>query len=279
LEGIWDEDDLKREVKERKEREESIRRSKEPVEILKHGRILDVDDDDIKNGFKTLLEECYTGKLGFNEYIQFICNVNIMRKYDFPQYNDINWEKVIEGIETSISEVKKKEDYADIIKNSRRYMWIEGDLRKDFTQEELRSYDIIANFIYGDGIYFDQNRQYYLDNVETETLKVFAISEKKRFDRFDAEMAEVTANCYDKCSQADKNIFPNYFTGIWGNLDREQEFNKEKTVSGLKHFEKCLNTLRNQYEKDKKLVALISLDEFIDKVKRLLEKYAADKDI
>ena len=215
----------------------------------------DVDDEAIIKGFPPLLKECYSGELDFDEYIQFICNAFIMRRHQFPQYTEINWGAITEGIKSVIEKIRNAGNYTEMIKKIRYTRWIDDDLIKDFNEDELLAYDTIAKFLDSDAIILEQNCQNYIDTMKKEkSVDVLVMFKSKRFDRFDKEMANVTVNCYASCSQSDKNTFPIYFTGMWGGLDREKLFKKKDTIDGLQTFEDGLECLKDEYIENKKII-------------------------
>lgn len=68
LHGNWDEEQLQYEIKERIERE----KAKKPTDLLRVNRIMDLDEEDVNNGFPELIELAYSGKLTLDEYVNLI---------------------------------------------------------------------------------------------------------------------------------------------------------------------------------------------------------------
>lgn len=272
IDGVWDEKRLRSEIAERKILIKKIKKSKEPKEILKINNIFDIDDNILSQGFVPLLNECYNGKLTFNEYIQFICNARNMRVCNFPQYKEIHWKEVLDGVNFRITDIRTKSG-SEVDEQGKLYRWIEEGYRKNYSEEELNVYDTIIKFVDDGELYFEQNRKEYIDTVLDGKIKMFTISDIKRFDCFDTEMANVTIKGYDKLQQEDKNIFPGYFTGLFGRLDREKLFQKEKTIKGLELLELKLKQLSMQYEAEAKNIAYHNLKYFLKEVSRLKEKY------
>ena len=61
---------IAREIKERIERE----KAKKPTDLLRVNRIMDLDEEDVNNGFPELIELAYSGKLTLDEYVNLIQN-------------------------------------------------------------------------------------------------------------------------------------------------------------------------------------------------------------
>lgn len=215
IDGIWSEEYLRQEIKQRKDTEERLKKSEEPKEVLKLNRLFDIDDEVIKVGFAPLLDECYCGLLDFNEYVQFICNSMLMRKNSFPQYKIIAWDRVIDGIKLLIKKIQSESNCEELIKKNRYHILIDDDLKKELTEKELIAYNTIVQFIDDGEIYFDQNRKKFIDSIKKESIRALELYGNKRFDRFDDELACVISECYESCTQADRHIFPTYFNGIW----------------------------------------------------------------
>lgn len=265
--SIWDEIRLKKEIEERKEHEKTPM----PKDQLKIARIMDLDDGILQIEFKPLLQEAYEGKLTLDEYVNLIYNSSSIRTYKLDVPCDIDWKQISRGIRRQIERLvseDNREDYS--------YQMISDENRDKFTKQELEAYDLIKSCREG-GISFERNRRNYLNALEEDSFRAFALSQNKRFDRFDEEMAKATIECFRKSAQCDKNTFPQYFCGAWGSLDHELLFKREETIKGFEYLEDALKELRSEYENQNKQIAIVSVDNLLKDVVRLKEKYKGPK--
>lgn len=270
---VWNEDNLRNEINVKKEYDYKLKKMTEPKEILKVNPILEIDDEILLNGFGLLLNDCYKGLLTFNDYVQFIINSMTMRKYNIPEYESIDWDTVCSGVQISIDNAVANKNY----EKDRFHRWIEDKFRNNFDEKELKPYDMIVQFIDEGIIDYEKVKKEYLEIVKKGAFKEFVFSEEKAnksFDRFDKDMAQATLECYIRSPQTERNGFPHYFLGIWGNLENGECFKREETVNGLITFKNLLCDLYVKFDDQKKKIACINLENFINEIKRLIEKYS-----
>ena len=68
---------------------------------------MDLDEEDVNNGFPELIELAYSGKLTLDEYVNLIQNSVWARQYKFKFPNKIEWGKIREGIAGRINQLKR----------------------------------------------------------------------------------------------------------------------------------------------------------------------------
>jgi len=230
-----------------------------------------LEDQVIKSGLKDFCDDCYNGDVSLDEYVHFILNVRFLRENKFPQYETIDWEKINEGINTvknKLLEAKELDDSEYTISS-----WISVDKRKYFSSDELKAYDSIDLFCEEGQYYFERNKRQYLEILSSGDIKDIVFMKNKSFDRFDKDMAIESFGYYEKLIQIERNSFPQYFLSIFGNLEREKNFNKSETIKGLEWLINNFDRLKQKYKKEDKIVATISLNRFIEELNILLEKY------
>ena len=97
-----------------------------------------------------------------------------------------------------------------------RYRMIIGDDNKDlFLSEEWNAYKIINEFLSSNTLMFEKNKALYVSLMKKEPLNALAQTQNKRFDMFDVEMAEATADGFEKVTNAEKSSFVDYFKRMW----------------------------------------------------------------
>ena len=191
--------------------EQTLNRDKAitPEEKVRMNRLLDLDEVDIRDGYPILLEEAYTGTLELNDYVNLLYNSCWARKYNI-QLPDIKWEKISGGIHKQIEKMIHTGE------EQPRHRMIIGDDNKDlFLPEEWNAYKIINDFLSSNTLMFEKNKALYVNLMKKEPLNALAQTQNKRFDMFDVEMAEATADGFEKVTNAEKSSFVDYFKRMW----------------------------------------------------------------
>lgn len=262
LYGIWDDGLFSKEIEYLKEES----KDKLPKDILKKVRLECLDEDVIKEGFPGLIEDCYNGILSLNEYVVFIENCCLARRFklDIPS---VDWDKIIEGIKKRIdTNIKEHDD------EGHTYNAIGDDTREKFSSDELRAYDIIKAYRAGDSYIFISNKKLYLDELKEHGTDAFLTCKNKRFQAFDEEMAEATAKCFDECGQSEKASFVYYFNSIWESCDTSYDVDKQETKKGFQKLIELMSELKEKYEKSEKPITASHAQAMIDDLNKLIEK-------
>lgn len=192
--GEWNQKDFEMELSYKIELKKAI----SSVDKVRLTRLMDLEDIDLMKGYSELLELAYDGKINLDDYVFLLWNYSWGRinHVDLPQ---IKWEKLYAGVDQKINEMiesgeNQPHQRRQINKTDRGY----------FIEKELYLYDKIKKFLDGDILTFEKNRRLYLDNMENDTMKTCYKIKDSTFDRFDVEMADVTANGFEKCSNRDQ---------------------------------------------------------------------------
>lgn len=263
LHGVWDQDALKCEIEIIKECEQA----KTPEDIVRTNRIIDIEEEIVYEGFSGVLDMAYTGKLSLDDYVQFIRNSCWARAYGFTLPTPINWNKVKEGINICINSL------INIHPEGQQLHSIIGkDNKKDLTEDEWNTYQIIDEFQNGNILMFSNNRKLYIDGMNTDAFTSFIACQNKRFDMFNEEMAIATADAYARSNNQDKCQFSGYFEGMWDSNLTLPDIKIKESIAG---FQKLLALLKEQkicLENNNKAFAVKHTEVFIQIVIELLEK-------
>lgn len=263
LHGNWDEEQLQYEIKERIERE----KAKKPTDLLRVNRIMDLDEEDVNNGFPELIELAYSGKLTLDEYVNLIQNSVWARQYKFKFPNKIEWGKIREGIAGRINQLKEEQPEGQQI-----YTCISKENESLFDKEEWKTYLLIDEFREGNTLLFCRNRKIYIDGMGKDPLETLYICQNNRFNAFDDEMASATVKAFERCNNAEKCRFPGYFERIWENWHVIAEIDKKNTQQGFQILLKKLEELKNELLESNKVFSIAHTEVFIQNVQKLLEK-------
>lgn len=262
--GKWDEEKLTQEIDNRAAQSKDM----PPKYRLRIENIMDMEDEDVYEGFHGLLKDSYDGLLSLDEYINLIRNSYFIRQYNINIPMEIDWDCVKLGIRKQIEYLIETRT-----KTGRSHLSISDENRNNFTKEELETYDLIKTYRDG-GVVLEQNRILFLESIRKGEYRAISAFQGKRFKQFDEEMAQATINYYKACPQHEKNTFSVYFDGCFGNLDSEALFMREATLDGLGWLQSTLNQLISDYQEKNKQIACASTISFIHEVDRLVKKYS-----
>ena len=262
LHGEWNVEELNAEINRIKERERAI----EPSEIVKTHRVVDIDEDVLRDGFPKVLQMAYSGDLTLYEYVSFIMNCYWIRTYALDA-KCVNWEKVIEGIKKQINYLIDNN-----IEDTHSRASINIENKESFSEQEWNAYTIIKEFWEQDVLIFNENKQLYLKTLKEDPNNIFATCINKIFNTFDTEMAESTIEAFIRCNNADKNYFANNFYKIWKSCVCQSNANKDEFISGFNYLLGLIDIEKNKLETEQKKIAIIHVNRFIDNIKNLIKE-------
>ncbi|MFR8980174.1 hypothetical protein [Catenibacterium sp.] len=100
IDGEWDKKDINCQLLYVKQQYYAIL----PVEKAKTNDILDLEEDEMLEGYPELLNLAYEGKLELDDYVSLLSNSNKAKKYNI-NIPSIDWNKVQIGVESKIKEL------------------------------------------------------------------------------------------------------------------------------------------------------------------------------
>ncbi|MDE5966864.1 MAG: hypothetical protein K2G89_08525 [Lachnospiraceae bacterium] len=100
--------------------------------------------------------------------------------------------------------------------------------------------------------------------------RAFSESHNKRFDYFRHEMAEVMADAFQKEDNVSKCVFSRYFDEMWDHYTSMSDVDIEKTVNGFKKLKFRLESIYNEYKKQKFNIAAKHTETFINVIDKLI---------
>jgi hypothetical protein len=261
--GIWDKITIKKEIESIKARD----KAQTPYDILRLNRIIDVDEDIIERGYDELLEKSYGGELSLDEYVLLIENCAWARDCKYPLPAKIDWDKIKKGIENRIDLICKELPDGQLL-----FRMISKENKDLFTEEEWKAYSMISKFAYENGYIYIKNKMLYIDSMKNDPNSAYTIIQNKRFDTFDEEMADVTADAFSKVSNADKLFQANSFKNIWQLNVQSGDFKCEKGLVGFDCLIKMLKEQASSYQKNGKSISAAHTQRFINNVEEVIQK-------
>ncbi len=262
IHGTWNEARIEAELDFLKEKQ----CANKPWEIIKSNKIMDVDDDILKIGFSKFLNYAYAGKLTLDEYVLLISNSRFAREYNYELPEEIEWEKIESGIHRQIEKIKQECPEGEISSS----IICEND-KKNFTQEEWKAYQMISQFSCRDEWMFFKNRKMYIEEMQKTVTSGFFNVQNRRFDCFNKEMADATAQAFVKARNMQKNQIMSQFINIWNLNLSSPDTNFEKTKEGLLALKELLKKSL-QHSQNKKTFSEIHTERFIVDIDGLVGK-------
>ena len=261
LHGIWDEEKVKFEIETLKEREIAAT----PGDILRTNRIMDVDENIVFEGFDDVYNKANTGNLNLDEYVRFICNCCWARKYEFLLPTVVDWNKVQLGLKHCIKKLVES-----LPEGQQVHSIIGIENKADFTDDEWQTYEIIDSFENGNALMFSKNRKLYIEGMKKDSLSAFFDIQNKRFDIFNEEMANSTAEAFAKANNGGKLRFSSYFEKMWQSNITSPDINIEGSLIGFEKLLVLLSSLSEELKKTNRSFAIRHTDAFIKVVKELI---------
>ena len=268
IDGEWDKKDINGQLLYVKQKYYAIL----PVEKVKTNDILDLEEDEMLEGYPELLNLAYEGKLELNDYVYLLSNSNQAKKYHI-NIPSIDWNKVQIGVERKINELLQSHE------EPFHYNVVLGDESiNDYSDSQWKVYETIIKYRNGEYRLFENNRNLYIELMNKDPHKAYEEIRNKRLDCFSDEMAEVTLKVFKKSSNADKRYIVFHTDDIVRAMMSTTEFKDKQTETALNILKCGLKSSLEQYcSSNKNSIAVAHVNNFIEVVDKLLEKLKKQK--
>ena len=228
---------------------------------------MDIDDDTLKEGFSDFLNMAYDGGLSLDEYVLLIENSFWAREYKCILPEPIDWDKIEKGVEQSIKKLKDTLPEEQIL-----FSIIGDDQQSNFTDQEWRVYKRISQFALGDELMFFRNKKIYVDKMSEYGVSAFMFIQNKRYNTFDEEMANITAQTFENETNAGKNQFIIDFKKIWSRNIMSPDIQLENTIRGFEVLKACIEKSISERYPEAKTFSLIHMERFVAVLAELIER-------
>ena len=213
--GVWDRELLEDYIDQHYRSREEL----SPKDQVRNSRIDYLEEEIAKQGLQDILQDAYDGSLSLNEYVFFVINSRLSRYYNLIDLK-IDWDKVYSGInkriEKSIQHGEKHELIQETINNL-----------DDFSEDEKKAYQIIKDARDGSVAMFEANKREYISEMRNNPGEAFIKVSNLRFNCFDQDMADATAEGFKNATIPEKIQFPAYFEGVWGRYRNSYDIDSE----------------------------------------------------
>ena len=163
IDGEWDKEVINCQMTYVKQRYAAIT----SVDKARINNILDLEEDDMLNGYPKLLNLAYEGRLDLNDYVYLLCNSNDAKKYhiNIPK---IDWGKIKLGVKRKIDELLQSHEEPSHYK-----VVISYESRKDYTDSQWKVYETIEKYLNGELQLFENNRHLYIELMNKNPHKAY----------------------------------------------------------------------------------------------------------
>lgn len=261
IDGEWDKEVINCQMSYVKQRYAAT----SPLEKAKSNSILNLEEDDMLDGYPKLLNLAYEGKLDLNDYVYLLSNSNEAKKYhiNIPK---IDWCKVQLGVERKIDELLQTHE------DPWRYrVGIDEESKNDYTDIQWKVYETIEKYSNGELQLFENNRNLFIELMNKDPHKAYEEIRNKRLDCFSDKMAEVTLDAFKTSSNADKNDIIFNTKDIIRAMMYSSEFKGEQTKTALNILKFGLESYLKQHcSSNKNSIAAAHAKRFMQTIDILL---------
>ena len=261
IDGEWDKEVINYQMSNVKQRYAAT----SPLEKAKSNSILNLEEDDMLDGYPKLLNLAYEGKLDLNDYVYLLCNSNDAKKYhiNIPK---IDWGKVQLGVERKIDELLQSHEEPWHYR-----VGIDEKSKNDYTDIQWKVYETIEKYSNGELQLFENNRNRFIELMNKDPHKAYEEIRNNRLDCFSDKMAEVTLSTFEQSSNADKNDIIFNTKDIIRAMMYSSEFKDEQTKTALNILKSGLESYLKQHcSSNKNSIAAAHAKRFMQTIDILL---------
>ncbi|MCP1100902.1 hypothetical protein M2454_000115 [Aequitasia blattaphilus] len=260
--GEWNEKNISDDINKMIE----VKRKATPEELVRNMRLIDLEEDVIREGFPEVLQNAYKGQLLVDEYIDLIGNILLARTiaYELPEVPDM--KKLDEGVDICLETICNSDE-----PDTRVRRMISPNDVNSLTKEEGLIYEKICRFREEEVQMFAINKKKYLTALKSENISDLYECENKRFNIFDEEVCQAVMECYKKLQNSDRVSFIGVFQKIWESKIGSQDFLIAKSMPNFEKLKNELTTNRtNELQAEYGLKAALTQN-FINDVTKIIE--------
>ena len=258
--GEWNQKILEEEFEKALEREKAI----SPEDKVRMNRIFDLEESDIIQGYPILLEKAYAGAISLDDYINLLWN-SCWARNNSIQIPNIDWERICQGIEHQIENLIQSE-----ANQPRHRKYISEENKEYFLPEEWKAYKMVEDFLSGNILMFKKNKAEYISLIKTEPIQAFIQTHNKRFDKFDTEMANATAEGFINASNAVKNGFVSDFREMWQVNISTQDYKIRLGENGFQLLKELMVQFRDRCMEQSLQISLVHTNRLIEVLDNLI---------
>lgn len=198
-----------------------------------------------------------------------------MEQNDF-NISTVNWDSVKSGINNCVNKIRAQDGYDKNI-----FQVIDNKTKETLSQEAKESYELIEHFRNQEDQILKLNKEIYKDCLSKRLGDGLFLCANKRFNSFDKDMAQITADAFRRSSNNSKHFFSKEFKDIFckRRLDFNQTYDSEETVNGLKELLHMIQEQSDQYLEQDLKIAAYHANTFIEIIKNLISEHESGEQL
>lgn len=260
--GKWTKDTILSEIDYCINRDKAIT----PEEKVRMNSLLDLEEIDFRDGYPKVLQKAYEGTLELNDYVNLLSNSYYARVYNI-QLPDIKWKKINKGIRKQIKKIiHDKED------SSHYHITISDEIKALFLPAEREAYKIIDDFLNTNTLMYEKNKALYVDLIRNEPLNALLQTQNKRFNAFNIEMANATADGFQNIKNVEKNIFINSFRKMWAINVCMPDYKMKSPKAGFQTLKQRISQFQDKCQHESLFISEAHANRFLKVIDSLIEK-------
>lgn len=261
--GEWDEDKYKQDLNHIKNQNKAIL----PEDKVRLYSIMELEEEDLKEGFPKLLQKAYDGEIELDDYVNLIANSHCARESEIP-IPVIDWNRINEGINKQIETLLQSN------KDQPHFRKIIGDDSKQcFLEEEWKAYTIIKEFLNERKLTLNGNQKLYIEQMNEHPESAFLQCQNKYYDSFNTDMARATVCGFKLLKNEDKEYFISSFIHMWEGMKGVTNFKVQESLDGFRYLVDELQKYSKECESNSSTIANAHTRKFIMGVNELMQKY------
>ncbi len=235
-------------------------------ERVRMNRLLDLEEIDFRDGYPAFLQKAYEGTLNLNDYINLLSNSYCARVYNI-QLPNIEWKKITDGIHRQIEKIIHDKE-----EPTHYYMNISDETKAHLGPEERDAYKIIEDFLNTNAFMFEKNKSLYVSLIRNEPLNALLQTQNKRFNIFDIEMANATADGFQKTKNIEKTTFINYFKRMWMTNVCMPDYEMKSQGDGFPTLKQQISQFRDKCHDERLSISEAHASRFLEIIDSVIKK-------
>lgn len=238
-EGEWNERNICDDIDKMLE----MKKDADPKDLVRNLRLIDLEEDTIKQGLPEVLEMAYIGELGIDDYITLLANMYWARtiSYELPVKPDM--KKLEAGVEKCLETVCNSDEPDTRV----RKMISPNDMHL-LSEDEKRIYMKICDFRDKELQMFAINKRKYLRALKSGKMAEIYECENKRFNIFDDELASAVADCFKVLPNSGRPSFSGVFCKMWNLRIGSPDLLIKESIPGLMKLKEGLSQIKTDEE-------------------------------
>lgn len=258
--GLWNEKNIEADCKAYLERH----KAESPYDKVRLYSVYQVEDKEIAEGWPQLVSSAYEGNLSLDDYVVFVGNYECLNKHKYP-IEPVQWKKLQAGINRKIKKAIAEKESFGVLR-----IWPEKQI-SGYSTEAQKTLRPIKELFDSSRFRYANNEQSYVEKMQTDHFGALQIVEDKIMAVFTEEMADVTAEAFEKIGNLEKSEFQSRFGRLWRSAINLTEFDSGESICGFGKMKEKLMDYQKQCEEEKKQMTAILTGELIEKVDEIIE--------